>query len=370
MYDICITACLIEESKIVLKLINKWFIKAQFYYANYSKIYGGMHMRIIIEESKVIKTQELDISDEVSIIYGYNNSGKTTILKSINRSLYSSVKKRYFNGQKSDISLYIPTNRVVISDAITEYKGINDLEDLINYEKNMLFEYDLHLKKIRDYLMKYEVIRKYIQDVIKKLFDMQIPIDEKLIIENKRYSDGIENIINIYINIIWILTWDNNINELDELGLNDILATKKSYILIDEIEMFLHVNIQSKLINSLKDDFKQCGFIFTTHSPLLLTRYRNSKVYNIDNGELNEINQQLFYEDLNRIFEEFFNVDELPDTVKNDINYLGDVIIKKANVNKEKINNIEQMLKKDFPSLYRKYNKTIVKAKYIGDKHV
>ena len=38
-------------------------------------------MLIQIPQTGVIKKQKFDIGEDVSIIYGYNNSGKTTILK-------------------------------------------------------------------------------------------------------------------------------------------------------------------------------------------------------------------------------------------------------------------------------------------------
>lgn len=56
-------------------------------------------MQISIKESNVIKEQDFYISDNVSIIYGYNNSGKTTILKSIEKALCYKVKENYFNSE-------------------------------------------------------------------------------------------------------------------------------------------------------------------------------------------------------------------------------------------------------------------------------
>ncbi|RKI41114.1 hypothetical protein D7V86_14035 [bacterium D16-51] len=65
--------------------------------------------------------------------------------------------------------------------------------------------------------------------------------------------------------------------------------------MIDEIEMFLHVNIQSRLISSLKEDFPQCSFILTTHSPLLLTRYRNCLIYIVNAFNFCAIQYFLYY---------------------------------------------------------------------------
>lgn len=328
-------------------------------------------MNVEIEETNILKKQTFEIFDEVSIIYGYNNSGKTTILKAINKAQYEIIKENYFNKQLSDISLYIPTNRVIISNAKTQYIGINDLEDLINYEKNMLKDYELHLKKIRDYLMECEVVNKYIYETVNKLFNVKLPLDSSgMINDDARYSDGIENIINIYLNIIWILTWDVDIFKLNFEKFKQKLNSNKAFIMIDEIEMFLHVNIQSKFINLLKKEFAKCSFIFTTHSPLLLTRYRNASVYNIKDGMLYLIDEKLFYEDLNTIFEEYFSVEEIPSTIRDEINYLGDLIMKEADIDNDRIQHIDKLIKEDYPNVYRKYNKLIVKAKYIGEQNV
>lgn len=328
-------------------------------------------MKIKIQENKIIKEQELEINKEVTIIYGYNNSGKTTILREINKSQYKIIKENYFNKQRSDISLYIPTNRVIVNKIKTKYTKMEDLEDVINYEKDMLKDYDLHLKKIRDYLMQYIVVNKYINKIINKLFNIKLPLDEDEKIKNDiKYSDGIENIINIYLNVIWILTWDQDLSELKSEQFEKELKSNKVFIMIDEIEMFLHVNIQSKLINTLKESFQNSSFIFTTHSPLLLTRYKDADVYNIENGKLDKIDESLFYEDLDNIFEAYFEVGEIPDNIKESINYLGDVIMKGSNIDNEKILKIEELLIKDYPNIWKKYNKLIAKAKDVGEKYV
>ena len=138
-------------------------------------------------------------------------------------------------------------------------------------------------------------------------------------------------------------------------------------MLIDEIEMFLHVNIQSKLIGNLRKNFRNCCFILTTHSPLLLTRYRHMAVYNIEDGMLHPIENELYYKDLDMVYEELFFVEELPEQVREVINYLGDVIISRKG-DSQKINTLTQWLEEKYPNLYRKYHKIIVKANYVGEK--
>ena len=52
--------------------------------------------------------------------------------------------------------------------------------------------------------------------------------------------------------------------------------------------------------------------LHTTHSPLLLSRYYNIRKFQLDNGILNEINADLYYKDLDNIYEVYFNVEEFP----------------------------------------------------------
>lgn len=314
-------------------------------------------MKIVIQEQGIVKRQEIDLSDDVIIIYGYNNCGKTTILKLINQFCDRQAIENLFEEKDYRLSMYIPTNRVVASRALTEIKDFGDTEDIINYKCTMYDKYDLHLKMIRDYLLDFKQVRSFITAAVSRMFDTAISDF------NHRYSDGIENIINIYANIIWILTWDRELSDMEEATFQELMRKNAAYILIDEIEMFLHVCVQSKLINSLKTDFPECQFIFSTHSPLLLTRYKESQIYQLEDGVLQRIYDDLYFKDLDSIYESCFHVEELPGKVKEDINYLGAIILREEQPDKVKIESVISNLKDNYPNLYRKYNNLIVKAK-------
>lgn len=318
-------------------------------------------MNIQIPKSGIIKEQRIKISKDVSIIYGYNNSGKTTLLKAIDIVFHNKLMENFLLSRTVEMEIYIPTNRVIVNNAKTEYLQLKDCEDFINYQNDTYKDYSLHLKRLRDYLLANKVVYNFICLTIKKIFK----IDIRGI--NGRLSDGIENIINIYLNIIWAMIWDMNILYITEKEFNELLSQKQIYVLIDEIEMFLHVNIQSKLISSLKEDFANCSFILTTHSPLLLTRYKKCLIYNIQNGILEEIEDDVYYEDLDIIYEQLFEVEELPASIREDVNYIGDIILGNQDVNKKRIYAITKKLEKEYPNLYQRYNRIITKALYIGE---
>lgn len=328
-------------------------------------------MEIKIPESGVIKEQIVDIEKKVSVIYGYNNSGKTSFLRMLNEAISSRLLKQFIlgqreeaavSGQKNVMSVYIPTNRLIVSDVKTEPVRLKDLEEFLSYQRESYKNYDLHLKAIRDYLLCNEVILTFISRTVQRTFGISI--------ENpySRHSDGIENIINIYLCIIWAMVWDRKIQELDEEAFYHVLKEKSVCILIDELEMFLHVNIQEKLIKSLKEDFVSCSFWLTTHSPLILTRYKNVSVYEIEQGKLQRIDENLYYQDLDNIYEGFFSVKELPEDIREDINYLGRVNMKRVQGEEvlDKVNEIAERMQREYPNLYAKYSNIISKARDRG----
>lgn len=165
------------------------------------------------------------------------------------------------------------------------------------------------------------------------------------------------------------MIWDIELSVMSEKQFKNVISEKQLIILIDEIEMFLHVNIQSKLIKSLKEDFKNCKFVLTTHSPLLLTRYKEANILNIEKGILETVNENLYYEDLDAVYEFMFQVEEIPAEIKEDINYLGDIIMRPRNFDLKKINSIAHKLELEYPNLSRRYNKLVLKAQTIGERN-
>lgn len=314
-------------------------------------------MTLNLPETGVIKQQAMQLSDDVVIIYGYNNCGKTSILKLITQLYDKQALEDFFHGQPFTLSLYIPTNRIVLSGAFTEMITFHDVEDILNYKKTLYDSYyEFHLKTIRDYLLPFEIVRDFIQAALHKMFALQLTDF------SSRNSDGIENILNIYTNIIWILLWDQDLSTMTQEQFLKLLSTSHALLLIDEIEMFLHVSIQSKLIDCLKSDFPNCSFLFSTHSPLLLTRYRHAEIYRLENGLLHPIYDDLFFKDLDAIYESCFHVSELPQELITSIKYLGNIVLGKETPDQIKVASILKFIRNNYPNLYHKYTNLMVKA--------
>lgn len=304
----------------------------------------------------IIREQELELSDDVTIVYGHNNCGKTTLLKQINEALDRCAMDSFLNGEDYVISNYIPTNRVVVNAVSTEARKLKDIEDFINYKYDIYSDYSLHLKNIRDRLFCFEFVRDFVIDAVNRMFDTDIADFEHT------YSDGMENIINIYAGVVWSLVWNVKLSEMNGEEFKKLISEGHALILIDEIEMFLHVSIQSRLIGSMKSDFPCCRFVFTTHSPLLLTRYRSAVIFQMEQGLLKPVEDDLFYKDLDVIYEGYFKVWELPQEIREDINYLGEVIFGTKPADAERVREIIAYIYRKFPNVYQKYNKLIVKA--------
>lgn len=315
-----------------------------------------------IEGNDVIQKQNIEITETMMGIYGYNNSGKTTILKELDKIIDKKNRNCIVNEDEYVRALFIPTNRVIVRDAYTSDKSINDIEEFLAYKKDSYHEIDLHLRIIREKLLKNHAVKQIVEKAIKYMFGEDYEFDFA-----KRQSDGVENIVNIYCSIIWLFTWDKD-KELENIKYDELcqyLCNTKAIVMIDEIEAFLHVYVQSRMLQKFKDDFAKCSFIFTTHSPLLLSRYNDIRKFQLENGVLNEINKDLYYKDLDNIYEVYFNVDEFPEEARNIINRLGeyifeeeynrDIIEKDLNILKEKYANIEEK----YPGLIAKVEKKL-----------
>lgn len=304
----------------------------------------------------VVRQQEVRLSRDVTIVYGHNNCGKTTLLKQINEAFDRLAMDNFLNGKDYMLSNYIPTNRVVVDAVSTQARKLEDIEDFINYKHDIYSGYSLHLKNIRDRLFCHGFVRNFVMDAVNRMFETGITDLEHT------YSDGMENIINIYAGIVWSLVWDRRLSDLDEKGFMGLISDGHALILIDEIEMFLHVSIQSRLLSGMKSDFPGCRFLFTTHSPLLLTRYKGAEILQMEQGLLKPVEDNLYYKDLDHIYEGYFKVLELPREIRADINYLGDVVFGSEPGEPVRVREIIAEISRNYPNIYRKYGKLMVKA--------
>jgi AAA15 family ATPase/GTPase len=309
-----------------------------------------------LKGNDVIKEQDIEVTESLIGIYGYNNSGKTTILKELDKVIDKENIKCIVNDGEYIRSLFIPTNRVIVRQAHTSSTQIKDIEEFLTYKKDSYNEFDLHLKLIRENLLSNISVKQVIKNAILYMFGEDYEFDF-----DRRQSDGVENIINIYCSIIWLFTWDKDIEDIKYDKLKQLLCDTSAVVMIDEIEAFLHVYVQSRMLQKFKEDFSKCSFVFTTHSPLLLSRYYNIRKFQLDNGILNEINADLYYKDLDNIYEDYFNVEEFPKEVGEIINRLGDYICGEE-YNRDVIVKDLEILNEQYANVKAKYPGLVAKA--------
>lgn len=309
-----------------------------------------------LKGNDVIKEQDIEVTESLIGIYGYNNSGKTTILKELDKVIDEENIKCIVNDGEYIRSLFIPTNRVIVRQAHTSSTPIKDIEEFLAYKKDSYNEFDLHLRLIRENLLRNNAVKQVVKNAIIYMFGEDYEFDF-----DRRQSDGVENIINIYCSIIWLFTWDKDIEDIKYDKLKQLLCDTSAVVMIDEIEAFLHVYVQSRMLQKFKEDFSKCSFVFTTHSPLLLSRYYNIRKFQLDNGILNEINADLYYKDLDNIYEVYFNVEEFPKEAGEIINRLGDYICGEE-YNRDVIVKDLEILNEQYANVKAKYPGLVAKA--------
>lgn len=309
-----------------------------------------------LKGNDVIKEQDIEVTESLIGIYGYNNSGKTTILKELDKVIDEENIKCIVNDGEYIRSLFIPTNRVIVRQAHTSSTPIKDIEEFLAYKKDSYNEFDLHLRLIRENLLRNNAVKQVVKNAIIYMFGEDYEFDF-----DRRQSDGVENIINIYCSIIWLFTWDKDIEDIKYDRLKQLLCDTSAVVMIDEIEAFLHVYVQSRMLQKFKEDFSKCSFVFTTHSPLLLSRYYNIRKFQLDNGILNEINADLYYKDLDNIYEVYFNVEEFPKEAGEIINRLGEYICGEE-YNRDVIVKDLEILNEQYANVKAKYPGLVAKA--------
>jgi predicted ATP-binding protein involved in virulence len=96
-------------------------------------------------------------------------------------------------------------------------------------------------------------------------------------------------------------------------------------VLIDEVDMHLHPSWQRSIIQRLTNTFPNCQFILTTHSPLVISDYKDVLVYSLDDGELTKIPSQ-YGQDANTVLLNVMDTDIRNKTINKRLNDLLDLI--------------------------------------------
>jgi predicted ATP-binding protein involved in virulence len=127
-------------------------------------------------------------------------------------------------------------------------------------------------------------------------------------------------------------------------------------ILIDEIELHLHPSWQRKVIEAITTSFPNIQFIFSTHSPQVLSSVSDENILILDKDKWYTTGINPHGKDSNSILEELMSTSKRPKDIENKIQKLLEnlAIEKKISIESQKLfNEIEQELSADDHTLAR-----------------
>lgn len=136
---------------------------------------------------------------------------------------------------------------------------------------------------------------------------------------------------------------------------NPLLGT--GIIIIDEIDMHLHPQWSRTLIERFTETFPNCQFVFSTHSPLVISDYKGALVYALEYGALTSL-PSLYGEDVNTVLLSAMNTDIRNASISKKLNDLLDLI-----QNKEL--RPAKVLLKELEDELPNYNLDLAKAKLM-----
>ncbi|MCF2568497.1 AAA family ATPase [Mediterraneibacter glycyrrhizinilyticus] len=209
--------------------------------------------------------------EPVTILYGGNGSGKTTVLNVIGEKLQlardsvfnkSNFFQDYLDFCDYKLKVRLPVNsRVITSDDVFDYMlNIRSMNEGIDRKKESIFE-DYLDAKYADFQMRslddYERLKKVTK--ARRLTQSRY-VRSELMDNIREYSNGESAFIYFSEKI-----------------------TENGLFLLDEPENSLSPARQQELVKFLEDSarFFGCQFVISTHSPFLLSM-RGAKIYDLD----------------------------------------------------------------------------------------
>lgn len=319
---------------------------------------------------------------KTNIIYGFNNSGKTSFLKHLINEMCNENIRKVFSKEEIDQAFFMSTNRVLYDKSImygnSSVLSIN--RNSVSYQHWINKSSEIEENSNAIYIIRNKVLSdtdklKFIENALTELFDEKIKIFEKIKIEfeksneqkkftiqYKQQSDGVDNVINILSICLWLV--GENFYKLNK---------SKFSLLIDEFELYLHINVQIKLLSFLNDTFKKAKFIITTHSPILLQRAANVKIFNIyktkSSFRLTNIDTNIYFKSLDSINELFFNVVPYPKEFSKILDILLNNKIGLNDNQKNEIKSIREDILLTYPNFSTKMELILIHAlEKINDK--
>jgi predicted ATP-binding protein involved in virulence len=313
--------------------------------------------KVFIEKIKINKVRHLE-NFEINlgnkkkhlIITGKNGSGKTSLFDEIRKHLrfLETGKWNPLNRSEETSKIYLKMNNLeklrekrndndffiasfdvnrklrVIESSGVKKVSVEELQTKKRKEKNIKLN-----ERFLDYLVNLKTQLAYAQldneisevtrisewftrfeNILKEIFE-----DEKLeliydrtqynfIIKNRDkefgfnyLSDGFSSILEIITEVIMGMEKEDKIlHNYDKSGI----------ILIDELDLHLHISLQKKIFKILDKLFPNIQFIVTTHSPFILNSIENCVIFDLEKKEESKI---IYGQPAERVTKDFFEIE-------------------------------------------------------------
>jgi predicted ATP-binding protein involved in virulence len=312
---------------------------------------------VFIEKIKINKIRHLE-NFEINlgnkkkhlIITGKNGSGKTSLFDEIRKHLrfLETGKWNPINGLEETSKIYLEMNNLeklrekrndndffiasfdvnrklrVIESSGVKKVSVEELQTKKRKEKNIKLN-----ERFLDYLVNLKTQLAYAQldneisevtritewftrfeNILKEIFE-----DEKLelIYDRTQYnfiikdrdkefgfnylSDGFSSILEIITEVIMGMEKEDKIlHNYDKSGI----------VLIDELDLHLHISLQKKIFKILDKLFPNIQFIVTTHSPFILNSIENCVIFDLEKKEESKI---IYGQPAERVTKDFFEIE-------------------------------------------------------------
>jgi predicted ATP-binding protein involved in virulence len=313
--------------------------------------------KVFIEKIKINKVRHLE-NFEINlgnkkkhlIITGKNGSGKTSLFDEIRKHLrfLETGKWNPLNGLEETSKIYLEMNNLeklrekrndndffiasfdvnrklrVIESSGVKKVSVEELQTKKRKEKNIKLN-----ERFLDYLVNLKTQLAYAQldneisevtritewftrfeNILKEIFE-----DEKLelIYDRTQYnfiikdrdkefgfnylSDGFSSILEIITEVIMGMEKEDKIlHNYDKSGI----------VLIDELDLHLHISLQKKIFKILDKLFPNIQFIVTTHSPFILNSIENCVIFDLEKKEESKI---IYGQPAERVTKDFFEIE-------------------------------------------------------------
>ena len=252
-----------------------------------------------------ILLKETEYSSEV-VKEDETNSTRT---KYLGKEISESGRKLLNSEAVLPVICYVSTSRVVDTQKVLTSKvGKNKLNDRRCGYMGCL-DATLDRKALTDWTLKmamaeyqkgmavaeYEAFKKAVGNFMQKMNDLDEPplVEYTRDFEDITYRENDKTMpVNFlsagYQSLLWMLMEICFRNALLNPGMSDY-SKAEGIVLIDEIDMHLHPRWQWKVLDALHSSFPHLQFIAATHSPIIISSFKDAKLLSIGEDGVEEL---------------------------------------------------------------------------------